>query len=103
MEKSRRSHGRTLARAAVHPEEWADAKRIPRITLRDWEQVRSEPDQPIAPIRPIVARDSEGVRRALEEEAGTRGDPINAFGPCCTGEAVAFRMSRIRRITLTIS
>ena len=72
------------------PEEWATAKRVPRIktlrralrltqeefaaryriplgTLRDWEQGRSEPDQPARAYLTVIAHDPEGVRRALEK------------------------------------
>src|SRR5436190_21131486 len=71
------------------PEERAKAKRVPRIktlrralgltqaefaarykiplgTLRDWEQGRSEPDQPARAYLHVIAHDPEGVRRALQ-------------------------------------
>ena len=76
------------------PEEWAKARRVPRIktlrralgltqeefaahyriplgTLRDWEQGRSEPDQPARAYLHVIASDPEGVRRALEARPGS--------------------------------
>ena len=38
---------------------------IPLGTLRDWEQGRTEPDQPARAYLKVIARDPEGVRRAL--------------------------------------
>ena len=38
--------------------------------LRDWEQGRTEPDQPARAYLTVIARDPEGVLRAL------RGAPI---------------------------
>lgn len=46
-------------------EEFADRYEIPLGTLRDWEQGRSRPDQPARSYLKIIARDPEGVRRAL--------------------------------------
>ena len=47
-------------------EEFAARYHIPIGTLRDWEQGRSEPDQPTRAYLKVIARDPEGVRRALE-------------------------------------
>jgi putative transcriptional regulator len=47
-------------------EEFAARYRIPLGTLRDWEQGRSEPDQPARAYLTVIARDPEGVRRALQ-------------------------------------
>lgn len=71
-------------------EEWRTARRVPRVktmrralgltqeefsaryhvplgTLRDWEQGRTEPDQPMRAYLTVIARDPEGVRRALQQ------------------------------------
>jgi putative transcriptional regulator len=62
---------RTLRRAlGLTQEEFAARYRIPIGTLRDWEQGRSEPDQPTRAYLTIIARDPEGVRRALETGPG---------------------------------
>src|SRR5260370_41152890 len=47
-------------------EEFAARYRIPLGTLRDWEQGRSEPDQPARAYLMVIAHDPEGVRLALE-------------------------------------
>jgi hypothetical protein len=39
---------------------------IPLGTLRDWEQGRREPDQPARAFLTVIARDPEGVKRALQ-------------------------------------
>jgi putative transcriptional regulator len=46
-------------------EEFAARYRIPVGTLRDWEQRRTEPDQPARAYLTVIARDPEAVRRAL--------------------------------------
>ena len=57
---------RTLRRAlSLTQEEFAARYHIPLGTLRDWEQGRSEPDQPARAYLTVIARDPEGVRRAL--------------------------------------
>jgi putative transcriptional regulator len=62
---------RTLRRAlGLTQEEFASRYRIPLVTLRDWEQGRSEPDQPARAYLTVIARDPEGVRRALEARPG---------------------------------
>ena len=43
---------------------------IPLGTLRDWEQGRSEPDQPAKAYLTVIARDPEGVDRALHPVQG---------------------------------
>ncbi len=71
------------------PEEWEAAPRVPRVrslrralrltqeefaaryhipvgTLRDWEQGRTEPDQPTRAYLKVIAVDPEGIRRSLE-------------------------------------
>lgn len=47
-------------------EEFAARYQIPLGTLRDWEQRRTEPDQPTRAYLKVIANDPEGVRRALE-------------------------------------
>jgi putative transcriptional regulator len=46
-------------------EEFAARYHIPVGTLRDWEQGRSEPDQPARAYLAVIAGDPEGVVRAL--------------------------------------
>jgi putative transcriptional regulator len=58
---------RTLRRAlGLTEEEFAARYHIPLGTLRDWEQGRSEPDQPARAYLRVIAHDPDGVRRALE-------------------------------------
>lgn len=58
---------RTLRRAlGLTQEEFAARYHIPIGTLRDWEQGRSEPDQPARAYLHVIARDPDGVRHALE-------------------------------------
>lgn len=58
---------KTLRRAlALTQEEFAARYRIPVGTLRDWEQGRSEPDQPARAYLTVIAKDPEGVRAALK-------------------------------------
>ena len=62
---------KTLRRAlALTQEEFAARYHIPFGTVRDWEQGRSEPDQPARANLTVIARDPEGVRRALETKPG---------------------------------
>jgi len=57
---------KTLRRAlGLTQEEFAARYRIPVGTLRDWEQGRSEPDQPARAYLTVIANDPEGVSRAL--------------------------------------
>jgi len=46
-------------------EEFAARYRIPLGTLRDWEQGRSEPDQPTQAYLTLIARDPDHVNRRL--------------------------------------
>jgi putative transcriptional regulator len=58
---------KTLRRAlGLTQEEFATRYRVPLGTLRDWEQGRCEPDQPARAYLTVIARDPEGVMRALE-------------------------------------
>jgi len=54
--------------------EMKDARRVPRTsplgTLRDWEQGRTQPDQPARAYLAVIAHDPEGVRKALIAEIG---------------------------------
>lgn len=64
---------KTLRRAlGLTQEGFAARYRIPLGTLRDWEQGRSEPDQPTRAYLTVIARDPEGVRRALQGGSGSR-------------------------------
>ena len=47
-------------------EEFAARFRIPLGTLRDWEQGRSEPDQPGKNLLTLIANDPKGVAKTLE-------------------------------------
>jgi len=58
---------RTLRRAlGFTQEEFALHYQIPLGTLRDWEQGRTEPDQPARAYLRIIARDPKGVYRLLK-------------------------------------
>ena len=46
-------------------EEFAARYRIPLGTLRDWEQGRTEPDQPARAYLTLIARDPDRVNRTL--------------------------------------
>jgi len=60
---------KTLRQAlALTQEEFSARYHIPLGTLRDWEQGRCEPDQPARAYLTVIARDPEGVRRALGEK-----------------------------------
>ena len=57
---------KTLRRAlALTQEKFALRYHIPLGTLRDWEQGRSEPDQPAKAYLTVIARDPDGVERAI--------------------------------------
>jgi putative transcriptional regulator len=57
---------RTLRRAlGLTQEEFATRYQIPIGTLRDWEQGRTEPDQPARAYLKAIAGDPEAVQRAL--------------------------------------
>jgi len=58
---------KTLRRAlGMTQEEFAARYHIPLGTLRDWEQGRSEPDQPAKAYLRAIAGDAAAVLRALE-------------------------------------
>ena len=57
---------RVIRRAlGLSQEEFARRYRIPIGTLRDWEQARKEPDAATRAYLTVIARDPEGVQRAL--------------------------------------
>lgn len=59
---------KTIRRAlGLTQEEFAARYKIPLGTMRDWEQERSEPDQPARCYLFIIARDPELVYRLLHE------------------------------------
>ncbi len=58
---------KTLRRAlGLTQEEFAVRYHIPLGTLRDWEQGRSQPDQPARAFLSIIARDPEKVAELLK-------------------------------------
>jgi putative transcriptional regulator len=58
---------RIIRRAlGLSQEDFAARYRIPIGTLRDWEQARATPDQAARAYLTVIARDPEGVRRALD-------------------------------------
>lgn len=57
---------KTMRRAlGLTQEEFAGRYHVPLGMLRDWEQGRSEPDQPAKAYLTVIAHDPEGVMRAL--------------------------------------
>lgn len=57
---------KTMRRAlGLTQEEFAARYHVPLGTLRDWEQGRTEPDQPARAYLTVIAHDPEGVRLAL--------------------------------------
>ena len=61
---------KTLRRSlGLTQEEFAARYDIPLGTLRDWEQGRTEPDQPARAYLKVIANDPEGVHRALRARA----------------------------------
>ncbi len=62
---------KTLRRALhLTQEEFAARYHIPLGTLRDWEQGRSEPDQPARAYLRVIANDPQRVERALKAASG---------------------------------
>jgi putative transcriptional regulator len=61
---------KTLRRAlGLTQEEFARRYHIPLGTLRDWEQGRSEPDQPARAYLKVIARDPKAIAKALQNAA----------------------------------
>ena len=59
---------KTMRRAlGLTQEEFSSRYHVPLGMLRDWEQGRTEPDQPTRAYLTVIARDPEGVRRALQQ------------------------------------
>jgi putative transcriptional regulator len=57
---------KTIRRAlGLSQEDFAARYHIPIGTLRDWEQGRVEPDQAARAYLTVIARDPDGVRKAL--------------------------------------
>ena len=60
---------KTLRRAlGLTQQEFAARYQIPLGTLRDWEQGRTEPDQPARAYLTVIAHDPDGARRALSRD-----------------------------------
>lgn len=58
---------KVLRRAlGITQEEFAGRYQIPLGTLRDWEQGRSQPDQPARAYLKVIARDPEAVFKVLQ-------------------------------------
>ena len=75
---------KTLRRALdLTQQEFAARYQIPLGTLRDWEQGRTEPDQPARAYLTVIAHDPEGTRRALHAGSTGQKDEHNrkAGGP----------------------
>jgi len=70
LQRMRRSPRAKIIRRALGltQEEFAARYRIPVGTLRDWEQGRTEPDQTARAYLMAIARDAEGLRRALASD-----------------------------------
>lgn len=67
---------KTMRRAlGLTQEEFAARYQVPLGTLRDWEQGRTEPDQPAKAYLTVIARDPEGVRRALHPIPASQNRP----------------------------
>jgi putative transcriptional regulator len=63
---------KTLRRAlGLTQEEFATRYQIPLGTLRDWEQGRTEPDQPAQAYLKAIAGNPEAVRQALHPAGST--------------------------------
>lgn len=59
---------KTMRRAlGLTQEEFSARYHVPLGTLRDWEQGRTEPDQPARAYLTLIARDPEWVHRALQQ------------------------------------
>jgi putative transcriptional regulator len=67
LKKMKRTPQAKIIRRALEltQEEFAARYHIPLGTLRDWEQGRSEPDQPAKAYLTLIARDPDQVNRTL--------------------------------------
>ena len=64
---------------ALTQEEFAARFHIPLGTLRDWEQGRTEPDQPARAYLAVIAHDPESVRRALQTLPSLAGEAAHSI------------------------
>jgi putative transcriptional regulator len=71
LAKMRRVPRVKTLRRALEPtqEEFARRYHIPLGTLRDWEQGRSEPDQPARAYLKVIARNPKAIAKALQNAA----------------------------------
>ena len=71
LRRMRRTPQAKIIRRALDltQEEFAARYRIPLGTLRDWEQGRTEPDQPTRAYLTLIARDPDHVNRTLNPKA----------------------------------
>jgi putative transcriptional regulator len=70
---------KTLRRTlGLTQEEFAARYHIPLGTLRDWEQGRTEPDQPARAYLRVIARNPEGVFRDLQDVPTPANDSYRA-------------------------
>jgi putative transcriptional regulator len=70
LKRMRRTPQAKIIRRALEltQAEFADRYHIPLGTLRDWEQGRTEPDQPARAFLTLIARDPANVARLLNAE-----------------------------------
>jgi len=70
MKRMKRTPRAKVIRRALEltQEEFSARYHIPLGTLRDWEQGRSEPDQPTQAYLTLIARDPEHVDRTLNSK-----------------------------------
>jgi putative transcriptional regulator len=74
--RKRLPQARVIRRALrLTQEEFAARYHIPVGTLRDWEQGRTEPDQPARAYLRAIAGDPRAVRRALESGPASAAPP----------------------------
>ncbi len=78
LERMRRTPQIKIIRRALGltQEEFAARYCIPLGTLRDWEQGRSEPDQPAKAYLRVIAAEPAVAARALEERQKPRHDGL---------------------------
>lgn len=80
---------KTLRRVlALTQEEFATRYRIPVGMVRDWEQGRSEPDQPARAYLTVIARDPEGVRQILKRHSEAMIAGMEAISARCAARPV---------------
>jgi putative transcriptional regulator len=84
---------KTLRRAlGLTQQEFAARYQIPLGTLRDWEQGRTEPDQPARAYLTVIAHDPEGTCRALHETSLTdEGDKTTSNKGEAAGASATFK------------